>query len=289
MTKRRTVENWTRRIERVMAHIDRNIDRDIDLTRLSEVAAFSPFHFHRIYRTVTGETVADTVRRRRFERAADDLLRGEKALVAIARRAGYGSVSAFARAFRAFYGMPPVAYRLARRRPTPTALQLPQKETEIMIDVAIQQRPPLRLAGIRHVGPYKRIGAAFDKLAVWRAAHGLDQPAGRLIAIYHDDAKTVPASKLRADACVSVGSETKVGDGAAIVELAGGRYAVYRHRGPYAELEEAYERLFREWFPQSGEEPADAPCYDDYINDPRSTAAFDLLTDICVPLKPRRK
>ena len=39
--------------------------------------------------------------------------------------------------------------------------------------------------------------------------------------------------------------------------IAGGRYAVLLHVGPYAELHRAYTWLYREWLPTSGEEPSD--------------------------------
>ena len=72
--------------------------------------------------------------------------------------------------------------------------------------------------------------------------------------------------------------------GLAILALPGGRAAVARHRGPYAELEAAYAWLYRDWLPASGQEPADHPCFELYLNDPRRTAPADLLTDVCLPL-----
>ncbi len=48
----------------------------------------------------------------------------------------------------------------------------------------------------------------------------------------------------------------------------------------------AYEWLYGEWLTQSGREPDDAPCLEVYLNNPRDTAPADLLTDICLPLKP---
>jgi len=57
------------------------------------------------------------------------------------------------------------------------------------------------------------------------------------------------------------------------------------HNGPYAELEKSYDWLYCNWLPQSGEQPADAPAYEEYLNSPQDTAPAELLTQICMPLK----
>jgi AraC family transcriptional regulator len=65
---------YTARINRVMDHIDAHLGETLDLRALAVVAGFSPFHFHRLFQGLTGETLADRVRRRRLEVAAGRLL-----------------------------------------------------------------------------------------------------------------------------------------------------------------------------------------------------------------------
>ena len=157
-----------------------------------------------------------------------------------------------------------------------------------MHHVELRALPALRLAAIRHVGPYHGIGAAFDRLNAWGAARGLLGPETRFFAIYHDDPAGVPADRLRADAGFTVGSEAAGGGEVGIVEVpAAPRAAVLRFRGPYAALERTYEWLYGEWLPGSGEEPADRPCLEEYVNDPRATPPPELLTDIVLPLRER--
>lgn len=288
MTKTKTIESWSRRIERVIEFIDRNVGRDIDLDVVAQVAAFSPFHFHRIYRAVTGETLVETLRRRRLHFAANALLRSNFDLGRIAKRSGYGSIAAFTRAFRAYFGTSPADYRRKRGLSEASRTRRSNKGEEHMIDVRIETRKPFRVAAIRHIGPYQTLGATFEKLRNWAKARGLNLAGRRSIALYYDDPKAVAPSKLRSDACVEVPNDMRGGSGAEILSVAGGRYAITRHQGPYIELDQAYQRVFGDWFPGSGEEPGDAPCYDDYVNDPYTTPEPDLLTDICVPLKMKR-
>jgi AraC family transcriptional regulator len=86
------------RLNRVTQYIYDHLDEPLDLATLAGVAALSPYHWHRIYHAVRGETIAATVRRLRLQRAAVDLAQTSLSFAEIAARAGYGSEPAFARA-----------------------------------------------------------------------------------------------------------------------------------------------------------------------------------------------
>src|SRR5579863_9601361 len=103
--------NYEDRLNRVTAYIYDHLDDDLDLAKLADVAAMSPYHWHRIYHAVRGETVTATAKRLRLQRAAVDLAQTERAIAEIASRAGYGGVAAFSRAFSEAYGLPPATYR----------------------------------------------------------------------------------------------------------------------------------------------------------------------------------
>ncbi|MGE0724832.1 MAG: GyrI-like domain-containing protein [Alphaproteobacteria bacterium] len=281
-----TFNPYDKRIARVLAYIADHLDDRLDLDTLADVAAFSAFHFHRVYRSILGETVADTVRRRRLFRAAADLVTGPMPIARIARRAGYGSVAAFTRAFRAYYGTPPAAFR-ARGKPAPAWSEIyPMERT--MTDVTITDREPVTVVAIPHDGDYQAIGDTFDRLWAWACGHDLIGPATRSFGIYYDDPEAVPRAKLRSEACLTMPDDAPLGEGMRRIEIPGGRYAVLRHRGPYAELERAYAALYKGWLPLSGEEPADRPCFEEYLNDCRTLPPTEWLTDVCLPLADRR-
>src|SRR6185503_10797190 len=107
------------RVERVSQYLADHIDDPIDFRQLSDVACMSPYHFHRVYHALRGETVNETIRRFRLHRAAVELIAGGSRVQAIAARAGYGSHEAFTRAFKLAYGVPPAQYR-ASFVPEPT-------------------------------------------------------------------------------------------------------------------------------------------------------------------------
>ncbi|WP_343717037.1 AraC family transcriptional regulator [Inquilinus sp.] len=281
MPKDATLDRHLARIQRVVDHIAAHLDDPVDLDRLAGVACFSPYHFHRAYRYLLGETVAETVRRLRLHRAAGTLLDSETAVARIAQRAGYGSTAAFTRAFAERYGRPPGAYRDTRR-----SFPFDPSEGETaMPEVTYRTLAPIRVAAVRHVGPYMEVGRSFDILMSWARARQLFRPGARSLGLYYDDPGAVAPADLRSDACLEV-SEGITGEGEITIRtVAGGPHAVLRHIGPYAELERSYAWLYRTWLPASGAEPAEAPIFEEYLNDPRSTPPAELITDIHLPIR----
>lgn len=283
-TKPSTRLDYGRRIARAMALIAADPARHRSLEELADAAAFSPFHFHRIYRELTGETPAETLARERLSRAASLLLREDWPVAEVARRCGFGSAAALTRAFRAAHGVPPAAYRRAGGIGARLLPPTPSPEVP-MFPVEITQEPPLRLAVLAHRGPYHLMGPVYDRLSAWAAARRLMGPETRFIALYHNDPVTVPEAELRSDAGMTVGTEVAASEGVALVDLPASRVARLVFKGPYAELEAAYTWIYREWLPTSGEEPADQPAREEYLNDPRSLPPSEWLTAVMIPLR----
>ena len=267
-----TLQDYAARIERVHDYLTAHLDRDVDLGHLAEVACFSPFHFHRIYHALQGETVAESVRRMRLHRAALDLIDGAIPIARIAARAGYGSQAAFTRAFRSAYGAPPATYQARHAAPFHGV-------------VSRRRCDPIAVVAMRHAGDYADIGSTFERLNTTATGRGWVTPATRFFGIYYADPAATPAADLRSDACLTA-PPAFAGDGELRpLTIAGGRCAVLLHVGPYAELERAYTWLYREWLPASGDEPADGPCVEEYLNNPRLVPPSELRTEIWLPLR----
>src|SRR3982750_3595417 len=97
---------YTRRINNVISYVRQNLDDDLSLDALSRVGCFSKFHFHRVFKSITEETVNDMVVRMRLERAAN-LLRTvpRLSITAAAFEAGFSSVPVFSRSFKKQFGL----------------------------------------------------------------------------------------------------------------------------------------------------------------------------------------
>ena len=246
---------YERRVNRVMDYVQ---------AHLAAVAAFSPFHFHRVFAAITGETLSDFIRRIRLERAASGLVvLRETSVLEIALRCGFSSAATFARSFRTHFGMSATEWRQggaqhwgeARRRDSKdrkSARKPGQPKGNLgkasssrnrhntsgqsrgaVMSVEIRELPPCRVAYMRHVGPYGedgRIGALWIAFERWIRANGLRHAGTQTIGIGHDAPSIAAPEKLRYDACLVVDARFDADRLVNITDLPGGKYAVAASR-----------------------------------------------------------
>ena len=273
-------EQYQRQLDAVTDYIYAHLDDDLSLDRLADVSGFSPYHWHRIYRAVRGETAAQTVRRLRLERAATMLAQNAWPLERIARRAGFTSADAFSRAFQRAYDRTPGRFRSDRAGgPNGTGGSRPDAESPTPYPVRVEERPERRLAVAEHRGSYMGIGRAFARVV---DRMGLRKP---MVAIYEDDPDAVPEAALRAVAGAVVGPEAEVPEDLETRVVPAGRYAVMRYTGPYSSMHAAYLWLYGQWLPTSGHEPRNHPVVEEYLTDPATTPPAQAVTDILLPLR----
>lgn len=272
---------YAKRLQPVLLWLASHPDATPDLYRLADLACLSPYHFHRVYRAMMGETVAATAQRMRMHRASVDLLRSTAPTAQVSQRAGYESPAAFTRAFAKTFGLPPGRYREQRSG----IYDLSSMETAMNYPVTVQQFPGATLCSLPHNGDYHKIGATFDQLYMLAGSRGLITPDASGFGIYYDDPRQVAEPALRSAAGVQIAPSTTLDAPLQPLEIPTLRCAVLEHTGPYSELEKAYDWLFGRWLPESGAEPGDFPMFEHYINDAKTTPAAELRTLIHFPLK----
>lgn len=287
-----TERDYYQRIVRTLIYIQQHLDDELELENLASVAAFSRFHFHRVFRALIGESLKEHIRRLRLERAARKLKQQATPITEIAFEAGFETHESFTRAFGAMFGVSPSDYRTAHK-------SAPESASGTHLDdlsgyhppdygeplpVEVKELPSMKVVFLRHVGPYSQVGATWGRLMSWAGMRGLLGPQTRMIGIVHDDPDITPADKVRYDAAVVANRPVQPEGEFGITELPGGRYAVFTHRGPYDTLGRTYQRLFGGWLPNSGYELRDAEAFEEYLNSPMNTKPDDLLTRIHVPL-----
>ena len=268
------------RVMRAVVAIERDLDAALSLPDLADHACLSPFHFHRLFTAIVGEAPAEYVRRLRLERAAHELSTSRRAVAEIAREAGYGSQSAFTRAFRERFGCAPGVFRERERGRWAASTVEPRT-----LVGRIETLAPLRVAFIRHVGPYDQVRPVFERLAVWAAARGSNiEPL--FLGIAHDNPRITPAAQLRFDCCVEITANVRAEGEIGVPDVCGGEFATAVHRGPFERLAETYAWLAREFMPREGRSMRKAPCVEIYLTPPERTPAADLLTEVLVPVRP---
>ena len=276
-----TRATYEERILRVQSYLNERLDEEMRLDDLAEIACLSPFHFHRIFRGMTGETVGAFVRRLRMQRAASQLKMSERPVTDIALGAGYDSLEGFSRAFHGHYGSAPSAWR---------DTQPPRVHDTAPRDVRVVHRMANTSVCVRHVGPYNQIGPAFGCLFEWAGRLGLIRGPVEVVGMPYDDPDVTPPDKIRCDAAILLPAQlpgpTGLGSELRCVALPERDYAVLRHVGPYERLSDDYAWLCGVWLPRSGREAASAPPLEFYRNHPPQTPAEQLITDIHLPLEP---
>lgn len=298
MMKESTEQLYRQRILQVLIFIQRNLDSELSLDEFARVAHFSPYHFHRVFRGIVGESLQEHLRRLRLERAAMRLKHTDWTVLEIALEACYETHEAFTRAFRALYDCSPSRFRQDKGfvgKASATRVHYREdgsvdKEFQLpvggeIMEVKIERLEPMYVAFVRHVGPYGQVHEAWEKLCMRLGREGQLGAGARFIGVCYDDPEVTAPERIRYDACVTVGDDFVAADEVGLQTLAGGEYAVVTHTGPYEQLGQTYARLFGQWLPHSGRELRSQPSYEFYLNDPDSTDPADLLTDIYAPLE----
>ena len=146
--------------------------------------------------------------------------------------------------------------------------------------VEITHLPELRVATVRHVGPYEDIPEAFERLHQLADQAGLaSMPGNTMLAIYHDDPSTTPSDRLRSHAAVVVPPQEALPGGLVEQTIPAGNYARTEHVGPYERLSEAWEQ-FKQSVPQTGKQLGSGPSFEIYRNDPSTVPKEALVTDL---------
>ena len=152
------------------------------------------------------------------------------------------------------------------------------------MEIEIRERPAQRLATVRHVGPYHRVGEAFAILGKRAAEAGLGGPESEMLALYHDDPNVVSADSCRADAALTLAKDASLPEGTVEQHLPAGRYACFILRGSYAQLNEAWNRFLGTWLPASGERRAEVPNFEIYRSTPGEVPESELATELYIGL-----
>lgn len=287
------LDHYQARMQRVLDHIDRHLDGDLDLETVASVAAFSKFHFHRQFKATFGLSLHRYVQLARLRQASKALADGQGPSVTdIALDAGYETPDAFARAFRQRLRQSPSSFRkspdwepwLRAFGPLNAARSKLMIQTFTPDQVRIREVAPTRVAMFEHRGDPATIEVTVQRFIAWRKAAGLTPKTSPTFNIWHTERRPVDPADYRMDLCVGVGADQVIdGEGVREGEIPGGRCAVLRVTGDTHNLEPAALYLYRDWLPASGEEMRDFPIYCQrfFLDAPEQGTAAELF----LPLK----
>ncbi len=308
-------KEYLSRVHRAQDYIEKNLGRDLTLEEIARTACFSPFHFHRLFSAVTGETLGRFILRLRLERAAWYLARApERSVTEIALETGFTSSAAFARAFRAEFAVSATQFRKLCKTESKggkasgdvatylgEVIQLPTRRStmkevlnvEPLAPQSIEVRvlPAKTLAYLRHVGPYAGNEELFERLwgefCQWAGPRGvLVRPGAEAICVYHDNTDVTEEAKLRISLGFTVAPGTPTSPPINLLEIPEGQYVVARFEIDPKQYGAAWAYVMGTWMPESGYQPDDRPCYECFLNDPKTHPEGKHVVELRVGVKP---
>ncbi len=312
------MNDYSIRINRVIDYIERNLDRTLTLDELASIANFSKYHFHRIFSSFTGETLSGFIQRHRLETAAAKLARNSRtSITEIALSCGFSSSASFSNSFKKYFRVSPSLWRKENADYIPDSnlneikgnsdkersgsLFHIEYEKDIQIwrtvneklekTVTVKSIPPLTLAYLRYVGPYKGNDRLFEelwnKLMRWAGPRGfLGSEETWFMTLYHNYPDLTEDDKLRLSVCLSVPEDTETGRGMGIMVFDGGKYACYECVLGPEDYQHAWNWLYREWLPYSGFQPSDGTPAEIYPSDQKCLPPGKQRVIISIPVIP---
>jgi len=291
--------DYVGRINRAIDYVTGNLAEPLPLEEVARAAGFSPFHFHRIFRSLMGETLASFVKRVRLERSVHMLsYRGGTSLTEIALACGFSSSSDFSRSFRAQYGLPPSRLDAETlRRPRREAMlrsvtppgdrhrleSLPAGENPDGFEIRLRDLPARRVAYVRVTRAYEGgVSRAAARLVAWAEARGLAD--GQWLGYQWDDPEITPPDKCRYDVGIEVPGGTPGEGDVSVTDFSPMRAAELEIAGPIDLELRALHWIYLAWLPRSGYAPAHQPMFEAWNGRPfaHGMEHFELRVQLAV-------
>lgn len=260
---------YLQQLQRGIDFVEERLADELSTAEVARHAGISHWHFQRIFKALTQETLKTYIRSRRLAVALEMLLSTRQRIIEIALEAGFETQESFSRAFKLAFGVTPGAYRKQGTRHQ--FLRKPKFDAEylthlqhgmVSLEPELYEQPELLLIGMRtyFYGPESDKNNLAQKLpALWAAfvarlgevpaavpgcCYGVLRPRG-------DD-----ADELEYLAAIAVRHEVsdvpELPLGMVLLRLPAGRYAKFAHSGPVQQLDRSVNYIYASWLARSG-------------------------------------
>jgi AraC-like DNA-binding protein/predicted transcriptional regulator YdeE len=255
--------NYLRQIQRGLDYIEAHLSEDLLPGDVARHAGISQWHFQRIFKSLTNETLKTYIRSRRFAAALTMLDDADVPLIHIALASGFDTQESFTRAFKKAFDVTPGAYRKSRRamrfqrKARFDAEYLHHLHENVSLQPELSDQPALRLVGMIT----RCVGADSDKANFARAQPALWNDflprVGELERADPSKAYGVVRVPREGDeleylAAFEVHRSASVPAGMVSVELPPAQYAKFAHKGPLDRLDQTLNYVYSSWLLTSG-------------------------------------
>lgn len=302
-TTKHTSFEYIKRANTVLDFIEKNLEAHLSLEILSQKAHYSPFHFHRVFATITNENLTEYVNRKRLERIAAILLVGPHTpLKVLAYKYGFNSESAFSRAFKKHYGITPTHFKsegsskLSKIGIAPfntekyiCDIKNLRKWTTMNAQITLEEIKEIQLAAIGGIGKFEEMGNMFKKLMEWGHKNDLLLSSNfKALTVYHDNPHVTDMAKVRYSTAVTITKNFKAEEAIRPLTIQSGHYAV----GHFEISSNAFPKAWKSmslWVIENGYQFRDAEYFEVYLNDYKTHPKQKHIINIYVPVENERK
>ena len=291
------------RIRKVLDYIENNLHEELKLEIIAREGCYSPFHFHRIFKGVIGETLQEFILRKRMEKSLVLLTKDKyKLLDQVYFEVGFKSHSTFSKTFKKYFGITPTSFRKSTPRNYSKIIQTNSNNGQINVmfgqyicnviqiqnimqnaKIEIKQMPEMHLASVTSIG-IQNVEKAFEKVINWGKSKNLFPSENlKMISVYHDSLKVTTPEKVRINACMLLDAPIK-NEGEVFPEtLPAGKYIVGNFFIRLEEFEDAWNGLFM-WMNEKGYQFRRVFPYEIYHTNYKDHPEGKMNVEFCIPI-----
>lgn len=281
-------------LERALEYIEEHLNDNIGLNEVSKETGYSYYYMTRLFTSVLGESVGRYINRRKLYNASRKLIDTDERVLDIAVDCGFASSEAFSRAFKSEFGSSPAEYRKAGADLVVNAKRELVPEDVYHIAHNISHSPEIimtdetKVVGVRGTTSLSdnRIPEIWKQFLLFpkELFDGADVGYGiceTKRAVYTRDGDVLftvmAAGAVNTFESLPRTLERKI--------LSAGKYAVFTHRGTFANLHRTYRYIFGTWLKTAGEELDDREDFEMYQRKIVSYDDPDNEVKIFIPIK----
>ncbi len=245
------MENWIEEVQKTLDYILVNLDKtDINFYDIARLRNYSPYHFHRKFKEITGESVKSCLRRLRFEKAVIEIRNSEKSITEIAFDSGYETLESFSKAFKKRMGISPLDLRNKDswygRTLSYSHIHYLEKnnisdwvissDLEDSMLVKILNLPPMQFLCMENIGDYWKLPSTWNKFKKVIRENKIQTDLSFFMTIFFDHHNNIPMREKKTYVCNKALLKEELPKGTFEYSFSGGKYAVFTHMGSYDEI-----------------------------------------------------
>jgi len=265
-------------------YIYKNISQDISLEELAKLSSLSKYHFHRIFKEESKNTIFFELRSIRLQKAANLLITNKySSILEIANACGYSSHSSFIKVFKKMFFYSPKEWRKEKYKEYSASLlkKFQNNKNFEKLEVKISVSSAILCTYLRHKGYTNDISKTWEKLNAIAYENNITKY--RQIAIYHDNPAIIPLKDCSYVACIEILEHEKNKLSTFIIEES--LCAIFSFKGVYGDILNFIRYVYHFWLPNSGYEAKTKPAFSIFKKNHFTSLQKEFDLEFYLPIK----